>query len=141
MTARRKLVRTDNGRTYLERWGVEHWRIGGVFLHRITAPDPGQDMHDHPWWFVSLILTGSYVEARGTMRTDLQRWQKRERWSLKPLRTDELHKIVHVNGPAWTLVVHGPKVRNWGYKDLAGRWIAHERYHEQSRRGLTEVDL
>jgi hypothetical protein len=139
MTARRKLVRID-GRTYLERWGIEHHRIGGIFIHKMTAPDPGNDPHDHPWWFGSLILTGSYVEARTSLRTSGSRYNKRRQFSWQTMRTDEFHRIVHiVDGKCWTLVVHGPTVRDWGYKIArGGGWISH-RHYGQSRRELQDV--
>lgn len=136
MTARRKLVREDR-QTYLERWGIEDDRFGGVFVHHLTAADPGKDPHDHPWVFASIVVRGSYVEARSSMRTDVERWQKRERWSIRKMRLDEMHRIVHVNGDCWTVVVHGPRVRNWGYR-VVGKWISHDRY-DSMRRRLTDA--
>jgi hypothetical protein len=59
--ASRIRLRREDGRVYLNRWGFECDRIGGVFLRKMEAPDPGLDLHDHPWSFVSLILKGGYV--------------------------------------------------------------------------------
>lgn len=53
---------TPDGRTFLRRRGIEHPRFGGVLVHRLDAPDPGLDLHDHPWEFVTLVLRGVYVE-------------------------------------------------------------------------------
>lgn len=53
---RRLTLRRADGEVYLNRWGIGHDRVGGVLLHRMDAPDPGVDLHDHPWWFVSIIL-------------------------------------------------------------------------------------
>lgn len=60
---RLRLVRAD-GQVYLERWGLSHPRIGGILLHRMDAPDPGIDLHDHPWTFVTIPLVGGYLEER-----------------------------------------------------------------------------
>jgi cellulose synthase/poly-beta-1,6-N-acetylglucosamine synthase-like glycosyltransferase len=78
---RRLTLRRADGRVYLNRWGIGHDRIGGVLLHRMDAPDPGIDLHDHPWWFASLIIKGGYTEARATIRQpDEQTWTTRRRW-------------------------------------------------------------
>lgn len=132
---RMRLPRFD-GQVHMDRWGFELERIGGVFLHRITAPDPGQDLHDHPWSFVSLILVGGYTEQRALSReaADLaciaERWpetcdrgviEHRGRWSVKAMRLDECHQIVDLGGrTCWTLVVHGPHRREWGFYLPAG---------------------
>lgn len=50
-----------DGRTFLRRRGVD-LRWFGVLVHQIDAPDPGIDLHDHPWPFVSIILRGGYTE-------------------------------------------------------------------------------
>lgn len=57
----RKLDLIHDGRTFLRRRGVDA-RLFGVLLHRIDAPDPGLDLHDHPWPFVSIVLRGGYTE-------------------------------------------------------------------------------
>lgn len=58
----RTLDLLHDGRTFLRRRGVEHARVGGILIHRIDAPDPGLDLHDHPWPFVSIVLRGGYRE-------------------------------------------------------------------------------
>ena len=50
------------GRTFLRRRGIEHLSLGGALLHRLDGPDPGLDLHDHPWTFVSIVLRGGYTE-------------------------------------------------------------------------------
>lgn len=57
----RKLDLIHGGRTFLRRRGLD-LRIGGILIHRIDAPDPGLDLHDHPWTFWTLIVRGGYTE-------------------------------------------------------------------------------
>lgn len=152
MTARLRLRRSD-GRIFLDRWGVEHPRVGGIFLHRIGAPDPGEDLHDHPWSFVSLVLWGEYVEQRSNVRiapisarlaerhplTCLRGVVGRRRWlSVRRMRLDECHTITGVTGaPTWTLVLHGRPVRPWGFYTADG-WISHRHYDATRNRPLHE---
>lgn len=128
MSARLTLRRKD-GQTYLERWGVEHPRIGGVFLHKIGSSDPGIDLHNHPWRFLSVVLSGGYWEERETTEGAIRRaraaerqgnsvrgdQQYRKRWTSKWFDLHECHRIVDVEPHTWTLVLHGPKVRSWGF--------------------------
>ena len=152
MSARLRLRRAD-GEVFLDRWGVEHKRLGGVFLHRMDAPDPGVDLHDHPWWFVSIIIAGGYLEERAPIRLALD-WAvlddldhrdpcrghevDRRRWSIKALRLDEAHSIKALHGRrSWSLVVHGPTRRGWGFYTPDG-WLPWRRYEQTehgSRRG------
>jgi hypothetical protein len=91
----------------------------GVFLHCFVGSDSPTQLHDHPWtWGVSLILRGGYVEERRTRNAV----RTRRRWlgvgRLNVLRPGDFHRVeLRENRPAWTLFVHGPKVRQWGFLD------------------------
>lgn len=121
MSTRMRLRRAD-GRVYLDRWGFEWKRLGGVFIHRMDGPDPGIDLHDHPWGFASVILKGGYVEKRASVR-DLNGWRKHVRrpLSVRALRLDEAHTITALlEDRSWSLVIHGPNVRLWGFYVRSG---------------------
>lgn len=151
-------LRRHDGGIYLDRWGVEHDRIGGVFLHRMNAPDPGVDLHDHPWSFVTIVLAGGYIEERAPARvasqlahvaeknpktTHGQRGdiEQRDPWRARLMRLDECHRITALAGRhCWTLVIHGPTRRRWGFY-LPTKWIdehAHYSLHVE-RRPLAEL--
>jgi hypothetical protein len=89
---------------------------------KFTASDDPEAAHDHPWWFVSLVISGSYIEhtARGP---------RARRPASVALRSASFrHGIelpVDADGRAVvcrTLVVTGPKVRTWGF------WCAPDRF-------------
>lgn len=149
-------LRRGDGAIYLDRWGIEHKRLGGIFVHRMQAPDPGEDLHDHPWWFASLILKGSYVEERAETREaplyariaeafdglgeTTRGVRVRRGWlSVRSMRLDEAHRIIELSGrTVWTLVVHGPTRRRWGFylSDDWMRWDVYERSDVGRRREL-----
>lgn len=118
---RRLTLRRADGQVYLNRWGFSHDRVGGILLHRMDAPDPGIDLHDHPWWFCSIILWGGYWEKRRTIRPHLANpgaftLERRLRWSVRTMRLDECHTITALNRrSSWSLVIRGPRVRTWGF--------------------------
>lgn len=124
-------LRRFDGRAYMRRWGVAG-RWGGVYLHRFDAPDPGIDLHDHPFSFVSVVLAGGYIEERADIREAemlariADKWpttchrgvlEHRGRWSVRALRLDECHRIVDLDRGrrCWTLVLRGPVRRRWGF--------------------------
>jgi hypothetical protein len=55
-----RAYRSDLG-DYMSRWVFKH-PLGTVRLHHIRRPDMDVELHDHPWWFFSLILKGWYEE-------------------------------------------------------------------------------
>jgi len=127
---RRLTLRRADGLVYLNRWGLSHDRVGGVLLHKMDAPDPGIDLHDHPWWFVSIILWGGYEEQRANIRNapTLARIAEdqppctrgvpeRRRWlSVRVMRLDECHTITELHRRvSWSLVIKGPRRRKWGF--------------------------
>lgn len=139
---RRMTLRRADQAVYLDRWGIGTRRWGGVMLHRMDAEDPGIDLHDHPWTFVSIVLVGGYTEERCLVRdapehakladqSKLQRIhlglppmhsvrgevEHRNRWSVRRLRLDECHRITALDEGkrTWTLCIHGPVRRRWGF--------------------------
>lgn len=56
----KKIIRGCEGRgdadsPYLSRWCLAATRWGNLYLHKFHRSDY-DDMHDHPWWFLSLVL-------------------------------------------------------------------------------------
>jgi hypothetical protein len=95
-----------------------------VLVHNITESE-GDDMHDHPWDFLSIILYGGYFETT----------PKGRKWygpgSIIYRKADTPHRIeVHSKG-VWTLFIHGKEKREWGFiKD--NNWLHYTKY-PQSR--------
>ncbi|MCV7175095.1 hypothetical protein [Mycolicibacterium sphagni] len=116
-----------------------------VYLHQFVRSDDDRALHDHPWSFTSLVLRGGYDEITENKlirrrpgsfafrpATVCHRVVLRPRpcpsckgtgigWGRIPsgwLETD----CGHCDGsgrvgenPSWTLIITGPKVREWGF--------------------------
>ncbi|WP_235631105.1 hypothetical protein [Mycobacteroides abscessus] len=127
---------------YLLRWYViprNRWL--NIYLHKFLRDDDDRALHDHPWWFVSLMLWGQYVEVTDegrSVRSAPEPW--RLFWGDRPLafrrgtwrhRVELVPVATHSNQfiarrdqrklPCWTLIVTGRRVRLWGFwcKDRA----------------------
>lgn len=114
---------------YLRRWWlVPRNRWCNVYLHQILRSDDDRALHDHPWWNVSIILRGSYIEVMPG-----QRDKYRNVGSVVFRRAEQLHRLVidKISGPAWTLFITGPRVREWGFQCPKG-WVP---WHEFTKPG------
>jgi len=112
-----------DGKLYLRRWYL--WGRGTahqVFLHCILLSDAGRELHDHPWAFRTIGLSGCYLEVipgnrvGGTM-LPWRSWAVPAGWT---------HRVVVMDGPVWTLVIAGRAERTWGFWHAHGharRWV------------------
>lgn len=106
-------------RPYMLRWYlIPRNRRLNIYLHKFCRDDDDRALHDHPWWFVSVMLRGMYIEymphSQGACRvrravsfafrkaTHQHRVELRKREDGSPI-------------PCCTLVVTGRKVREWGF--------------------------
>lgn len=101
---------------YLLRWYLlPRNRFFNLYLHKFMRDDDDRALHDHPWWFVSLMLKGNYREL-----TDAG-IEIRTAPSVAYRTATHRHRIVldrRCDGslvPCWTLVLTGAKKRLWGF--------------------------
>jgi hypothetical protein len=103
------------GPRYLLRWYViprNPWL--NVYLHQFLHDDEDRALHDHPWWFVSVMLKGAYVEV--VQNTAINRYAP----SIAFRRSTHAHRVVLPRDefgpvPCWTLVITGRVTRDWGF--------------------------
>jgi len=108
----KRMIRTRDGKQdYLARYYLINERPKlRVTLHNVLLSDDAA-LHDHPWDYASLILTGGYYEDT----VDGRKW-----WPPGSFRTNSaksLHRL-EVNpesGEVWTLFFMGEKEKDWGF--------------------------
>jgi hypothetical protein len=112
---------------YVIRWKIET-RIGSLRLHRWIKPDDDRAFHDHPWWFMTIVLRGGYTDRSPAGDDTLRAGSARFR--------PALHRHTVIPGPdgAWTLLVTGPIARPWGFWldgkfRKANKWFARYGHH------------
>jgi hypothetical protein len=111
-----RLIDGEGGEPYLERYYV-----GGLFgwhayLHRFVDSDPDRGLHDHPWGrALSLVLVAGYDEIRGEPDgVSTRRFVRPGR--INWLKGSDFHRVVlRDRRPAWTLFLHGPRIKGWGF--------------------------
>jgi hypothetical protein len=126
-----RLIDGERGEPYLERYylfGALGWH---AYLHRFVDSDPDRGLHDHPWGrALSLVLSGGYDEIRPCASDPDQTCTRTlTPGRLNRLRGSDFHRVVLRRGqPAWTLFLHGPRVKGWGF-------VQHGEYRAMARDG------
>lgn len=113
---------------YMIRWRLIETPWFGVFFHRILRDDSDRHLHDHPWPFTSIMLRSGYVEHLPGGPVCSWHFGDVVRHRATDLHRVTLHRDADGNPrPAWSLVLIGRRVRDWGFQTEAG-WIQWEEY-------------
>lgn len=134
---------------YLLRWYLTPWRhwhrqaaecptpwnrvkgwlgfvLPSVYLHCFMRSDDDLALHDHPWWWCSILLRGRYVEHT-IKRGGINVRRERRTGSVKISGPWRAHRVELVDGHCWTLFIIGPRVRNWGFHCPRG-WVPWQQF-------------
>lgn len=135
---------------FLLRWFViPKNRFMNIYLHNFIRDDEDRALHDHPWWNVSLLLIGRYIEVTPGYRTlaylhpdfrDKSPPDTRTEYRAGDLKfrgATYAHRIELVRTRksghkrtealrqrgqlCWSLFITGPVVRKWGFH-CSGGW-------------------
>ena len=137
---------------YLLRWYLVPWRIWhrqarenptlwrrvkgflglvlpSVYLHCFLRSDDDRALHDHPWFWCSILLRGGYTEhtiARGGIHHRRERrapsMKVSSPWRAHRVELFEIPGAPWVCSPTWTLFITGPRFREWGFHCPNG-WV------------------
>jgi hypothetical protein len=116
---------------YLERWFViPRNRFFNIYLHVVRRSDDDRALHDHPWWNMSWLLKGHYIEhtiAKGGVH-----YQERFEAGDKKFRLATAAHRLELDQNCWqgdievlpckSLFITGPKLRDWGFHCIRG-WV------------------
>lgn len=132
-------IRNRSGAPYLERFFLFRLGGGAAYLHRFLGSDDGPDLHDHPWgWSVGLVLAGGYDEHRLADRESGRITVRQLRpGRINLIRGGDFHRLELTDGTeTWTLFLHGPWVREWGFLVAApeafGRFVRRGEHHPET---------
>lgn len=114
----------QGGRPYMERFfllGPNAAAPGSKARYHHILQSDLQDVHDHPWDFVSVILAGSYIETTPTSEAEFGPG------SVLVRKAEDFHRLTLRDGPVWSFIVVGPARRRWGFQTGDG-WLPWQQY-------------
>lgn len=124
---------------YLLRWyPIPRNPVLNVYLHKFMRSDDDRALHDHPWWFVSLMLRGQYDEVTdagtrrrraGSVAFRTATW--RHRVALMRRGLPSAGQAWEV--PCWTLIITGRRARTWGFWCRGPAWPGASQRHQVER--------
>lgn len=79
-----------------------------IYLHHLHISDEDRCLHDHPWAFVTFLLSSGYFEHT----PDGRFWRRRFSALYRPAEWKHRLELVR---PTWTLIVRFRRVRDWGF--------------------------
>jgi|SRR5215471_7228091 len=106
----------------------------GIRLHEILASDTDRHLHDHPWWNISIILRGSYIEeipanqdqnpvydARYYSLPAFTKFVRRKEGDIIFRRAKDRHRLHVCEGSVLSLFIFGPWEQVWGFHTERGK--------------------
>jgi hypothetical protein len=132
-----KEIVSKAGVVHFRRWRIIQTPLFAVYFHNVIKSDADKDPHDHPWAFISFILSGSYYETR-VQKDGSRQVCLRCPGNLFSCRTNEFHRLKVVE-PTWTFVITGPRTHGlWGYLTEDG-WVDHITYRKRKNGEINAV--
>lgn len=113
----------DPGDPYMRRWWIiPRNPLFNIYLHQVRKSDEDRALHDHPWWNMSIVLDGGYVEVTpaGSHVRHVGSVVGRRAAALHRLVVPEHYTVYGIE--VWTLFITGPRIRTWGFQCPQG-WV------------------
>lgn len=93
---------------YLKRWVINFW-LFSIRLHHWRSSDDRRYFHDHPWWFITVVLKGGYIDVspqgKDKLTTGSIRWRS----------AYHRHYVRVASRGCWSLLLTGRSFRHWGF--------------------------
>lgn len=106
---------------YMRRWFIiPRNRFFNIYHHVILRSDDDRALHDHPWWSLSIVISGGMLEV---LPGDRRRYL--HAGDIVFRRASSAHRLeIRDHWYCRTLFITGPRIREWGFHCPQGwkRW-------------------
>jgi len=101
----------------MDRWFIFRSPVCSLMVHRFNRSDADRHFHDHPWAFITFLMSSGYWEHTPKGRF----WRRQFSVLYRPATWQ--HWVELNNGQkTWTLVLKFRTVREWGFI-TSGGWV------------------
>jgi len=125
----REIINID-GDPYLKRLTILKTPLFSICIHWILRSDKDRCLHDHPWSFISFVMSGEYFEYRKRKDVVYPVVYTRSTGSIVYRSAKCLHRVQlpqHQIKPVKTLVIMFWPKRKWGFMTKLG-WVSWKEY-------------
>lgn len=120
----------QGGCHFVKRWTIESPAGYGLRLHRFYPDVEELTPHDHPWWFITFVLRGDYVDVTCREGVEVRRdFIRAPAVRFRGVRHE--HRTITSAPGAWTIVINGADKRTWGFWPTPGRWLAWQEFRDR----------
>ena len=111
-----------------------------IRVHEILRSDKGRDPHDHPWWYLTIILRNGYYETRFDDKGNFVSYRYHGPGSIIFRRANSWHRLdllPNADGtfkPAVTIFITGKKSQTWGF-NVRGEKVPYYDYIDEDLNG------
>jgi len=136
-----------DGQPYLERYALFRCRWFTAYLHRFVTQDEERWLHNHPWrWSCGIPLCGGYLEERLRWLDPVEGLvidvRNVKRFRINHISARTFHRIVWIEANTWTLFLHTPKCKGWGFlRHVEQEGQVNALIYEQPFTGEQEADF
>lgn len=109
---------------FMVRWVINFYFFS-IRLHHWMHSDDSRAYHDHPWWFWTYVIRGSYVDLSPDGADLVQAGQFRFR------PASHAHTVMvpsESDISTWTIMLTGRHKRTWGFWITPLKWIKANKY-------------
>jgi hypothetical protein len=128
-----KEIVSKKGELHFQRWRIISCKWLAIYIHKIYKEDNDKHLHNHPWNYWNMILSGGYGEA--SMLYNQVVYHNMLPFSSSIRKHDRYHKISTIFKPTTTLFITSGRKYDWGY-DVDGEFIDHDTYRKNKNLGL-----
>lgn len=102
------------GDDYMRRWFIIlRNRFFNIYLHNFIHSDDDRALHCHPWWNLSCLLDGEYIEHT-ISAGGVHKKVTYKAGDLKLRRGEAAHRVELLpDARCWSLFITGPRYREW----------------------------
>ena len=127
------------GDRYMRRWHAVRTPIFCEYIHLYVGDDPIECLHDHPWPSASICLRGALQETT-SIAGDTCELSRITPGTVSVRSARFSHRLQLVTGPAVTLFLTGPRIRDWGWHLPTG-WRHWKEVSRVDPDGVTRVSF
>lgn len=99
---------------YAYRWVLIFFGYS-IRIHHFLRSDDKRHLHDHAWWFITLVIKGSYTDVSAGNDANTVVRDTLNPFTLRYRKAQHRHYVDVPVGGCLTILITGKPLRKWGF--------------------------